>query len=212
MADLEQEIEAIEKTMAADSDAYFRDERMQARYAELLGAQESGGPAPAGPSRNADRMRAIEAEMAAPMNHSRYWANTPEGERMRQEYAALLSGPPQSAYDAVAEAHRDVGEPTVADVLGLDAEGVTELQERVAQAFEGVDTGDLDSAFDGLSDRAQFGIYKLLADPSAVLRDQSTVDAFAGEIGDAAFQEILFFEASMTEPEKAALRRAVFLD
>ncbi len=41
-----------------------------------------------------------------------------------------------------------------------------EMQDRLGSAFEGIDTTDLDSSFEGLSDEAQGYAYAVLADPS----------------------------------------------
>ena len=205
MSDLDSEIAELEASMAEDIDGYFKDEAAQARYAALIEARETGSAAPVS-DRNAARRAELEDMMRQSANTSPYW----HSEELQREYAALLEAPP-SAFDAVGEVDRGTGERTVGDVLGLDADGAQEMAARIERAFEGIDTTDLDTAWCGLSERAQWGLLKVLADPPSVLRDQSTVDAFADWIGTGPFEEILAFEAGMSPEERAALRRACLL-
>ena len=69
--DIDTEIAEIEGGMADDFQEYQGNPGKQARYGELLAAQESGGPPPAKPDASAARRVELEGLMAD--GQSAYW-------------------------------------------------------------------------------------------------------------------------------------------
>ena len=75
---------------------------------------------------------------------------------------------------------------------------------RVGSAFEGIDTTDLDSSFEGLSDSAQGYAYAVLADPS---KREALIESMPVET----LEELIHFVNAMPDDEQAALERALLL-
>ena len=86
----------------------------------------------------------------------------------------------------------------------LFAADAAEVSERVSAAFEGIDTGALDSSFMGLSDVAQSYAAAALADPS---QRESLIETMP----IAALEELIDFVSRMPDDEQAAVQRALLL-
>ena len=191
MTDLTTEIAGIEASMADDNVAYWKSD-MPARYAELVAAQELGTSAPAKPSANQQRIAEIERSMAEPQNSSEYW----HSEKMQAEYRDLLDGKSPGAGTLPA------GE--LAEHLGVSEDVAADYTSRVDGAFDGIDTADLEAAYEGLSDEAQSYGVTLLAYPDKL---QAIEEAMPSHV----LEELKVFESGMTPEEHAALRRALLL-
>lgn len=192
MTDIDSEIAGIEADMAlGDSSEYWHDTAKQERYGQLLGARDSGTPAPA-INPNRQRIAEIEKDMAGPGNSSKYWHSID----MQAEYRRRLEAP--------AEARRLSGEPALSEALGITADQAADMQQRVDSAFDGIDTSDLDSAFEGMSGDAQGYAMRMLADPSKR-------EAYIYSMPEAALEELMAFVEGMPDHEVAALERALLL-
>ena len=119
-----------------------------------------------------------------PQNESEYW-HSPE---LQAEYLDLIDGK----------------SPTGGTLPAGELADAAEVSERVSAAFEGIDTGALDSAFEGLSDEAQ-GI------ATAVLADPSQRESLIESMPIAALEELIDFVGRMPEDEQVALERALLL-
>lgn len=162
-ADAGTELARIEHVMVEDNRAYWKDEPMQRRYAELLQAEENGAPSPPAPASN--RMNEIERMMAD--TKGPYWSG-PRAEQLQDEYGRLLRGVTAPAANA---AHGQDFE-TARDVLA--AKGFTgrlsdaDLSHGERQRVEilsgmGATASDVVDAFNGLPDKIQALIYAEMA-------------------------------------------------
>ena len=77
-------------------------------------------------------------------------------------------------------------------------------QQRIDTAFDGIDTTDLDSAFEGMSGEAQQYAARIMADPSQR-------EAYIMSMPEAALEELMAFVNGMPDHEVAALERALLL-
>jgi hypothetical protein len=154
MPDVDSEIAQIEDVISNDSDAYFKDGNMQARYGELISAKESGTTPPP-VSRSAERKAEIEKDMAGPQNDSKYW----HSEATRTEYAELLAGndAPVAVSSEAAEAW--------AGSLGTDADGLSHIHATL-QAVSDADP-DAGEFFDLLPSGPQWVLLKAPVTPAA---------------------------------------------
>ncbi len=186
MADISTEIAEIEQLQRDDNVSYWKSD-LPDRYGELIAAKEAGTPAPAGPSANDRRIAEIEGLMSD--TYSEYWRG-PKADILQREYRDLIDG----------------GQPAseVAEALGISEDMASDMQARVGSAFESIDTGALDSAFEGLSDEAQ-GI------ASAVLADPSKREAYIETMPVETLEELVNFVGRMPDNEVAALERALLL-
>ncbi len=184
--DIDQEIEAIEAGMSDDFAGYQADTAKQARYGNLLAAQEAGTEAPPKPSAAAERLGEIELMMAD--RHSPYWKAGATGDGLQAEYRRLLNGeragtdgrpnapvaltPSESraAIEAIA-ASGTVGEAWAAE-LGTGANAakalqVGEDQARVLLDGMGDSAGDVEQSFSGLEQNIQYAVARELATTGA---------------------------------------------
>ncbi len=199
---VDQEIASIEAVQQTDNTAYWKS-GLPDRYGELIAAKEAGTPAPARPSANAQRIAEIEKLMAEPQNSSKYW-HDPE---MQREYLDLISHPP-GAMEAVGGRSSEASdaEPVseVAAAWGVSEEHFADYQSRVDSAFAGLDTVEMESAYEGLSDEAQsYGV--------ALLLHPDKLKAYEAAMPEAVLEELKAYEAGMTPEEHAALKRALLL-
>jgi hypothetical protein len=191
MTDANTEIAEIEQLQQTDNTAYWKSD-MPARYAQLLEAQDAGTSSPAGPSANQQRIAEIERMMAEPQNSGEYWHN----EKLQQEYLALIDGKsPGSGTSPAGE---------LAEALGVSEDVAADYTARVDGAFEGIDTADMEAAYEGLSDEAQsYGV--------ALLLHPDKLQAYEASMPAHVLEELKVFESGMTPEEHGALKRALLL-
>ena len=92
----------------------------------------------------------------------------------------------------------------LAEHLGVSEDVAADYTSRVDGAFEGLDTADLESAYEGLSDEAQgYGV--------ALLLHPDKLQAYEAQMPAHVLEELKIFESGMTPEEHAALKRAVLL-
>lgn len=84
---VQSEIAVIQDRMRTDNAGYLRDEAAQARYRDLVETRDSGGAAPAAPSRDSARLAELKALMRD--QRSSYWQGS-QAKHLQAEYRALL--------------------------------------------------------------------------------------------------------------------------
>ena len=185
--DIAQEIETIETDMADDFAGYQGNAAKQARYGELLAAQEAGTAAPAQPDAATARRTEIEGMMGDP--RSPYWKGS-KADKLQAEYRSLLGderpraqanavgadrqavaltdGDVSNAIENVA-AMGDTGAEWAAELSKGGAKGALGHMEDTRLAIlggMGAAAGDVAQAFDdNLSDNVRASVFRELANP-----------------------------------------------
>ena len=166
--------------------------------AELGSAPQEPATPTGSPEAEAGSQRMAELQEMMADQHGEYWKR-PE---LQDEYRSLAEADERGL-------DFDMTEPKNLEVwsghLGVEPEQVLDGMERAQQITNEVgDTGELETAFEGLPDRVQWACRQALAAPERRLD-------LVRSLTDAEYEQLGTFLDGMTEPEQQAVKNALGL-